>query len=62
MERYESAMAEMSLPKSERLRRESVPKSPCMQQSCLKGGSVRVGGGEDGKKLGGLSGDPFSFL
>lgn len=48
MERYESAMAEMGLPKSERLERESAPESPCTQQSGLKGGSVCWGWGGGG--------------
>ena len=56
MDRYEAAIAEMSLTKGERMRRQSCAPSLCTQDSGYIG--VRAGDGERE----GLGSDPFLFL
>ena len=58
IERYDSAMAEMSLPKSERMRRQSAPEefTPSNANSSMPAVS-----GDSGERLD-LTGDPFLFL
>lgn len=58
MDRYEWAYAEMSLPKSERIRRQSAPEPVTLGGTNSNMPAVDV---NDGEKLD-LTGDPFLFL
>ena len=58
IDRYEWAYAELSLPKSERMRRQAAPE-PCTLSSV--NGNMPAVGVDDGEKLV-LTGDPFLFL
>ena len=58
IDRYDWAYAEMCLPKSERLRRQSAPDIPT-----LSGGSINTpAANADKGERSGLAGDPFLFL
>lgn len=58
IDRYDWAYAEMSLPKSERMRRQSAPEPPRLSRTNSNTPGVDVGNGE---RLD-LTGDPFLFL
>ena len=58
IDRYDWAYAEMSLPKSERMRRQSAPESPTPSSANSDMPGVDV---DNGERLG-LTGDPFLHL
>ena len=58
IDRYDQAYAEMNLPKSERMRRQSAPESPTPSSTNNNMPAVDV---ENGERLD-LTGDPFLFL
>ena len=58
IDRYDLAYAEMSLPKSERMRRQSAPEPPRLSRTNGNMPAVDI---DDGERLD-LTGDPFLFL